>query len=272
MTSVIDYKMLKITDPLPHRDGGELIIKNFITVADYLENSVFIDNTTQNIVGNKIFDSLSVTNITENNLITVDNAGKIISSNISTTNVATTGYVTNLFNNFKLSDILTNGNITNGNSLIVSIGDIFSLGAYSVTSILNENNLISNSPNALATQSSIKTYVDTKISNISGIGNIDIISGQASNISGSQIIDTVDNKNSIKWHIFIYDTTLDNFRSEEILFATNGIQCKYNEITTESVGDTSTVTVSANCSINSNYLYIIPVTGSWNIKYIRQAI
>ena len=62
--------------------------------------------------------------------------------------------------------------LTTAGSGVVLVNDSFKIGSgESVTTILDEDNLATNSATALATQQSIKAYVDNEISNV-GIGDI----------------------------------------------------------------------------------------------------
>tara|TARA_Y100000592_G_scaffold28743_1_gene45781 strand:+ start:1124 stop:2401 length:1278 start_codon:yes stop_codon:yes gene_type:complete len=65
--------------------------------------------------------------------------------------------------------------LTTAGSGVVLVNDSFKIGSgESVTTILDEDNLSTNSATALATQQSIKAYVDNEISNV-GIGDISAV-------------------------------------------------------------------------------------------------
>ena len=62
--------------------------------------------------------------------------------------------------------------LTTAGSGVVLVNDSFKVGSgQTITTILDEDNLATNSDTALATQQSIKAYVDNEISNV-GIGDI----------------------------------------------------------------------------------------------------
>jgi hypothetical protein len=98
-TNIELYKGLKITDPPPNRDGGELIIDNFKYIADNLEilNGDYVSksNVTQIIDGKKTFSDLNVNYINANELLATDSSGKIVSSNIAVSNIVYRTYVDN---------------------------------------------------------------------------------------------------------------------------------------------------------------------------------
>ena len=91
---------------------------------------------------------------------------------------------------------------------IVLINDTFKIGSgASVTTILDEDDLSSNSATALATQQSVKAYVDTEIANVS-IGDLSFVGSTIAAPSNADLTLTSSNGNVVLEGIRIAGTTL----------------------------------------------------------------
>ena len=91
---------------------------------------------------------------------------------------------------------------------IVLINDTFKIGSgASVTTILDEDTLSSNSATALATQQSVKAYVDTEIANVS-IGDLSFVGSTIAAPSNADLTLTSSNGNVVLEGIRIAGTTL----------------------------------------------------------------
>ena len=91
---------------------------------------------------------------------------------------------------------------------IVLINDTFKIGSgASVTTILDEDNMSSNSATALATQQSIKAYVDTEVANVS-IGDLSFTGSTISAPSNADLTLNSSNGNVVIEGIKVAGTTL----------------------------------------------------------------
>ena len=91
---------------------------------------------------------------------------------------------------------------------IVLINDTFKIGSgASVTTILDEDTLSSNSATALVTQQSIKAYVDTEIANVS-IGDLSFVGSTIAAPSNADLTLTSSNGNVVIEGIKVSGTTL----------------------------------------------------------------
>ena len=91
---------------------------------------------------------------------------------------------------------------------IVLINDTFKIGSgASVTTILDEDNMSSNSATALATQQSIKAYVDTEVANVS-IGDLAFTGSTISAPSNADLTLNSSNGNVVIEGIKVAGTTL----------------------------------------------------------------
>ena len=91
---------------------------------------------------------------------------------------------------------------------IVLINDTFKIGSgASVTTILDEDDLSSNSATALATQQSVKAYVDTEIANVS-IGDLSFVGSTIAAPSNADLTLNSSNGNVVIEGIKVAGTTL----------------------------------------------------------------
>ena len=91
---------------------------------------------------------------------------------------------------------------------IVLINDTFKIGSgASVTTILDEDTLSSNSATALATQQSIKAYVDTEVANVA-IGDLSFIGSTIASPSNADLTLNSSNGNVVIEGIKVAGTTL----------------------------------------------------------------
>ena len=91
---------------------------------------------------------------------------------------------------------------------IVLINDTFKIGSgTSVTTILDEDTLSSNSATALATQQSIKAYVDTEVANVA-IGDLSFIGSTIASPSNADLTLNSSNGNVVIEGIRVAGTTL----------------------------------------------------------------
>ena len=91
---------------------------------------------------------------------------------------------------------------------IVLINDTFKIGSgASVTTILDQDTLSSNSATALATQQSIKAYVDTEIANVS-IGDLSFVGSTIAAPSNADLTLNSSNGNVVIEGIRVAGTTL----------------------------------------------------------------
>ncbi len=97
---------------------------------------------------------------------------------------------------------------TSGTGAVV-INDTFQIGSGAgVTTILDEDNLGSNSATALATQQSVKAYVDSEISNIGGTGDLSFTGSTISAPSNADVTITSSNGNVVIEGLRIAGTTI----------------------------------------------------------------
>ena len=108
--------------------------------------------------------------------------------------------------------------LTTAGSGVVLVNDSFKIGSgESVTTILDEDNLATNSATALATQQSIKAYVDNEISNV-GIGDITAVGSTLIAPSNADLsLTTAGTGNVVLNDISIKDNKVEANRSNDDL-------------------------------------------------------
>ncbi len=139
-----------------------------------------------------------------------------------------------------------------------------SINGNSVTDILDEDDFSSNSSTALATQQSIKTYVDNKIDET-------FESTVNPNITGDSIDSVELSGGMVEWTLVVTDYT--NYRSEKIMTVSNGLNVEFSSFHTSDIGDTSDVLFYVEHSgniINLKSINYGPET--WTVRFKRSII
>lgn len=148
----------------------------------------------------------------------------------------------------------------------LSISGAFEVNGTVITDILDEDDMVSNSSTALATQQSIKAYVDNNIS------TDPIYDAMISpNVTGD-VIDTVDiSGGMVEWSIVITDST--NYRSEKIITVSDGITVEYAGHMTQDIGNTSDVVFDVDITGTQTVLKANNSgSSSWMVRLIRKSI
>lgn len=98
-----------------------------------------------------------------------------------------------------------------------------------------------------------------------------ISSSNVINVDSNTVLDTfpISLGNAAYWDILIKDGT--NFRASRVFAIWNddGTDIKFNEISTESIGDTGSLDMDASILSGNVRLKVISVNSNWTIKYIR---
>lgn len=141
--------------------------------------------------------------------------------------------------------------LTTAGSGVVLVNDSFKVGSgQTITTILDEDNLATNSATALATQQSIKAYVDTEISNV-GIGDLTAVGSTLIAPSNADLsLTTAGTGNVILNDVSIKDNKVEANRSNDDLIlngsGTGGVVASGLRVsgTTISADDSSTVNIN----------------------------
>ena len=141
--------------------------------------------------------------------------------------------------------------LTTAGSGVVLVNDSFKVGSgQTITTILDEDNLATNSDTALATQQSIKAYVDTEISNV-GIGDLTAVGSTLIAPSNADLsLTTAGTGNVIINDVSVKDNKVEANRSNDDLIlkgsGTGGVVAAGLRLsgTTISSDDSSTVNIN----------------------------
>ena len=141
--------------------------------------------------------------------------------------------------------------LTTAGSGVVLVNDSFKVGSgQTITTILDEDNLGTNSDTALATQQSIKAYVDTEISNV-GIGDLTAVGSTLIAPSNADLsLTTAGTGNVIINDVSVKDNKVEANRSNDDLIlkgsGTGGVVAAGLRLsgTTISSDDSSTVNIN----------------------------
>ena len=200
--------------------------------------------------------------------ITTKATGNTLTASLDTTltgltSVTSTAIVTNTISSSDSSAVILNDALNVDGALDVGGGLTLSNGATSITSIVDEDNMASNSATALATQQSIKAYVDAQVTaqdldfqgDAGGALNIDLDS-EVLDIAGGANITTTGSSNTLTVAL---DAALTGLTSVQI----DSINIQDNSITTDSNADLEiTPGGSGNTLFNKSDNQIILPTGN----------
>lgn len=75
----------------------------------------------------------------------------------------------------------------------------------------------------------------------------------------------------VKYDYVIYSGTT-NMRGGSITIVNNGTTTKANEVTTEDIGDSTSVTFTTNVNAGNTRLQAVSTTDGWTIKYIKHIV
>jgi hypothetical protein len=141
-----------------------------------------------------------------------------------------------------------------------------SLGSTTVVDILDEDDLSSNSNTALATQQSIKAYVD------SSTASFDIIESTISpSVTGEDVSTESISGGMTEWNIVISDGT--NYRSEKIMTVSDGSTVEFASHTTIDIGNTNDVSFDVVIDLGQTVLRANNAgSTTWTVKLYKNSI
>jgi hypothetical protein len=105
------------------------------------------------------------------------------------------------------------------------------------------------------------------------VNDVIFTTGNFENVDANTILDQIPitNANAAFWDILIHDGT--NFRASRVSAIWNGSgTIRYNEHSTESIGETSGINMIVNLNGSNVRLKSQVSSGLWNIKYIRKLL